>query len=158
MATSEDRNDIQNVKKLSIQHFILTEITQLSSEFFGYNVLLLLGLNFVYIVFDTFYILDFFLGYKGIHGTQTNLIVYACVQLFSYSLQIILFAEFANLYVRENYEIGRNLHKLLTLKKCDFIKLHLKYFIGQWQDSSIHFSCAGLFKLERSFYLKVGFD
>lgn len=151
--------DSMLLRKLTHLHSLLCDASICVENFYGFPIVVIVVLHFFNIVFYCYYILEILFGpeqyFKSLNEYGLTGIILA--QVISADLQLCGFIEICQKTVRQNQNITMNIHKLMNLNISPDMKDQLKIFASQCEHRKMEFSAAGIFKLDRTFYLMVSF-
>lgn len=149
-------NSKETIDKLCQIHENICDLIDQMNIFFGIPLFFLIGINFVSMVFNIFFIFDIIFGPHEIGSGQRlqNLILHG-LHFISCKLYILNLIESSNLVSKENEKIGMKLFKILNFETCQEIKERLRCFINQWGNRKIYFSAAGIFNIDRTLFFTV---
>lgn len=147
------------LSQLTNLHDTLCDTVNYVENYFGHNIVLIVGSLFFSIIFNCYYVLEVLFGpdemFKSLDDTELLVVFMATV--IASAMQLFAFIEISNKTVRQNNNISMNIHKLLNVSESKEVKERLRYFALQWQNRRIRFTAAGVFNLDRTLYLTVSF-
>lgn len=145
--------------ELANLHDLLCDLVICIESYFGYNIVMVVGLGFFFIIFNCYYVLEILFGPDEVTRSldENELVGVIMAQVMASSMTLISFVEVCNKTIRQNNNIAMNIHKLLNVSKSQEVKEKLRNFALQWRNRPIKFTAAGVFNLDRTLYLTVRF-
>lgn len=146
------------ISKVTDIHDLLCDAVAEIEYYFGYNMVMIIGVAFFNLVFNSYYILCIlFDPYEYVVKwlDKSVLVGILSLQIFAILLQVFAIVEMCNKTVQQNNNISMNIHKILNTSDTHIIKEKLRFFAMQWKNRPVCFTAAGVFSLNRTLYLTV---
>lgn len=136
---------------------LLFDTSQILQRYYGWKILIIIGLSFIYIISEIYYILEvIFSPFDFEELNKGELVAFTLAMVISYGFQILAIIEVCNSALEENNSVIVNAHKLLHVTYSPHVKEKLVFFVMQWANRPLELTAAGLFKLDRTMYFTVG--
>lgn len=150
-------NDFILIKDLTEIHNIICDILKCIEKYFGFTILVIIGLHFFNIVFYCFYLLEIWFEPRKYFKSwsEYGLVSIILTQIIFANLQQAGFIEICQKSVRQNGNISMNIMKLLNLNIAPEMRDQLNMFALQLENREMRFSAVGVFNLDRTFYVMV---
>lgn len=143
--------------QLANLHNLLCDTVDCVENYFGFNIILMVGFTFFNVIFNSYYVLEVLFGpddaFRLLNGSQ--LLVVFTANVIASVAQLFAFVEVCNKTVRQNNNISMNIHKLLNVCESKEVKEKLRDMALQWRNRPLRFTAAGVFCLDRTLYLTV---
>lgn len=138
-------------------HNLLCDVVICIEDFFGFSIVTFNIVHFFNVVIYSYYLLEIWFDPEQFFQTWNDygLVCVILSQLMFANTRLAAFIEICNKTVQQNQKINTNIHKLLNLNIEPKMREQLNIFADQLENRKVDFSAAGIFKLDRSFYLMV---
>ncbi|XP_055386191.1 uncharacterized protein LOC129615139 [Condylostylus longicornis] len=147
---------IMTIKKAIKIYDLLCDACEIVDDHFTYQMLIIIGISFIYIVFDGYYILVAVLYQtNGSNVGNNDFLIFFCIQMFLYIIIILGIVESVNKTIKQSRLSLTLIHKMLNINDDVEIQDCLRNFSSQIMNRPITFTAAGLFNLDRTLYFTI---
>ncbi|XP_055917525.1 putative gustatory receptor 28a [Eupeodes corollae] len=150
------RNPCQSLKEVTNIHNLLCDICIIIEEYFTYPLVAIVGISFMFILFDDYYILEVMLNPNRLEYFEAHeFFAFFLIQMLWYVIIILAIVEGSSSTIKESRKSAALVSKLLNATENLELRERLVRLSMQLAHRKVCFTGAGLFNLDRTLIFTI---